>query len=79
METFNPVALSVVMARRHTTAPELAKALGKRTSKVTKYLFGISEPSEQEIARIAQHFSWPVGFFYRHDIPVIDPNSVSIR
>jgi transcriptional regulator with XRE-family HTH domain len=62
--TYNPVALRVAMARRRLTAPELAARIGKRSSKVQRFLMGINEPSEANLATIARALEWPVEFFY---------------
>jgi hypothetical protein len=62
---FNPAALWVVMARRRMTAPELAAKLGKRTSKINRFLLGINEPSEADLLALSRVLNWPVGFFTR--------------
>lgn len=60
---YNPVALRVAMARRHVTAPELAAKIGKRSSKITRYMLGINEPSDDDMRQIARALEWPIGFF----------------
>lgn len=74
---FNPVALQIVMARRMITAPELAQRIGKKTSKVNRYLLGINEPSAADLDRIAEALDWPVGFFTRSSVERIDESTVS--
>jgi transcriptional regulator with XRE-family HTH domain len=73
---FNPYALWVVMARRGVTAPELAKKLGKRTSKINRFLLGINEPSDSELQTISRVLDWPIGFFTNTNVK--PPDWISI-
>lgn len=75
---FNPDAFWVVMARRQTTAQELAVALRIRPSRIRKYLLGISEPTPETVERFADHFDWPLAYFYKTHITTVDMASCSL-
>jgi transcriptional regulator with XRE-family HTH domain len=73
---FNPYALWVVMARRRITAPKLAKKLGKKTSKINRYLLGMNEPSEADLKTLSRVLKWPVGFFSNLKVQPPDWSSI---
>ena len=75
---FNPYALWVAMARRRLSAPELARKIGKRTSKINRFLLGINEPSEDDLQKISCALDWPIGFFSNANIQPPDWSSASI-
>jgi hypothetical protein len=75
-KTFNPDRLKIVMMRRQIKAPELAQKIGKKSSKVQRYVLGINEPSEIEVKKISAALNWPEGFFYLGPVSWPDWSSI---
>lgn len=62
---FNPQRLWIVMQRRRVTAPELAKLLKIRSSRMHRICLGISDPTPREIQKLSDVLNWPAGWFFK--------------
>lgn len=67
---FNPTRLVCARHRRGMTRWELAGGLGlPSVAALGRIERGEKDPGDEMVERIAAVLNWPVGFFYRDDLP----------
>src|SRR5256885_3384963 len=79
MRRFNPSRLVLARRRRGLTKTALASKAGLSTKSVTGYETGNTEPTEENVGRLANALSFPVDFFYLGDPPSLDVRQASFR
>lgn len=76
---FNPQRLVLARRRRGLTMTHLAGLVGVQPRSITAYEKGEFSPSEEMLAELGRHLSFPVEFFFGPDLDVPTTRSVSFR
>lgn len=76
---FNPSRLSVARKRRLLNKKGFADLVGLAQHTIVRCEQGETVPTEENVAKFAEVLGFPVGFFYRPDLEIADPEMVSFR
>jgi len=76
---FNPDRLELARKRSRKTSRILAEETGIQPVAISRILNGTSEPTEDQIRKFAVALNYPVSFFMRGDVDVIDTEAASFR
>jgi Zn-dependent peptidase ImmA (M78 family)/DNA-binding XRE family transcriptional regulator len=79
MSQFNPNRLALARRRRGLTKTDLATKTGLSAKSVTGYEAGKTEPTAENVGRLAQTLAFPPEFFYLGDPPSLEAGRASFR
>jgi Zn-dependent peptidase ImmA (M78 family) len=75
----NPARIEFAVVRRRLSKRDVAVALGIDEKTVRRWIAGTSEPTEENLARLAELLSFPVDFFTGSDLEFVDYSRPSFR
>lgn len=78
-ESFNPSRLSLARMRRGLTVAALARSMGVTPRTITRWESGDSQPSDDAVAELSHHLTFPTSFFTAPDVVDLPLASVSFR
>jgi len=79
VEQFNPNRLTLARMRRGHTKAALAKLVAVSVRMVTHYESGRKLPSEKTLRQLSEVLSFPIEFFYGHDLDMPPVEGTSFR
>lgn len=76
---FNPSRLSIARKRRLLNKKGFADLVGLAVHTIIRCEQGETEPTEENVAKFAEVLGFPIGFFYRPNMEIAEPELVSFR